>query len=189
MPQHLPEQLSDHVSVVRGDEHLELPHSVNVGFEAEFSDACSVSIRTRVPLESPGVVAADVSPFSSNNAAVSQSLKLLLRMVRELDSGNRALSEMRILETPTFGPARKEKLAELLATVRGFTPSVALDDIFEQEAYALTVRNLVVQTQALAAPILPVVTRDRLTAIDVGNLDLASASLAKAELDALVPFI
>ncbi len=96
---------------------------------------------------------------------------------------------MRILETPTFGPARKEKLAEFLATVRGFTPSVALDDVFEQEAYALTVRNLVVQTQALAAPILPVVTRDRLTGIDVGNLDLASASLAKAELDALVPLI
>ena len=96
---------------------------------------------------------------------------------------------MAALETPGLGLAQKEKLAELLAEIRGFSPSVSLDDFDEQYAFGLTVRDLVVRLQTLAATILPLETEVQLQSIVVDVHDLTSTSGARAALNALVPAI
>ena len=96
---------------------------------------------------------------------------------------------MKVPETPGFGAAQKEKLAELLAEIRGFNPSVSIDDLDSQYVFALTVRDLVVRLQVLAGPILPIETAVKLDIIHVDEHDLVSASRARAELDALVPAV
>ena len=50
MPQE-PEKISDHVSVVKVEEPVALPHCADVYFEADFGDGRTVHIRTRVPLK------------------------------------------------------------------------------------------------------------------------------------------
>lgn len=96
---------------------------------------------------------------------------------------------MNVFETPGLGVAQKKKLAELLAEIRGFNPSVSLDDFEGQYAFALTVHDLVVRLQALVGNILPFETELQLQSIVVDVHDLASASGARAALDALVPAV
>ena len=84
MPQELPEKLSEHVSVVRVDEPLVLPHCADVDFKADFPDGCSVRIHARVLMKPPGA-AADVPMLGSDHAIVTQALNLLLKTLRELD--------------------------------------------------------------------------------------------------------
>ena len=96
---------------------------------------------------------------------------------------------MEIQGTPGFGTAQKKKLAEVLAEIKGFHPSVSIDDGDDQYVFALTVSNLVVRLQNLAVPILPVDTASRLNAINVEDHDLFSASKAKEELDVIVTVI
>ncbi len=96
---------------------------------------------------------------------------------------------MNAQETPRLGVAQKDKLAELLAEIRGFDPFVSIDDFDQQYVFALNVRDQVVRLQALAATILPSETKLQLQSIVVDVHDLASASGARAELDALVPAV
>ncbi len=90
---------------------------------------------------------------------------------------------------PAFGAVQKERLAEVLAEIKEFHFPVSIDDGQEQYAFALTVRDLVVRLQTLAAPILPVDTASRLNAINTDDLDLTPASRARSELDAIVPAV
>ena len=92
-------------------------------------------------------------------------------------------------EAPGFGAAQKQKLTELLDKIREFHFSVSIDDFDNQYAFSLTVRDLVLQLQALAAPILPDTIAIRLDSIDVDVQDFDSAASARAELDALVPAV
>ena len=96
---------------------------------------------------------------------------------------------MKAPETPGFGAAQQKKLTELLAEIRGFNPSVSIDDFDSQYVFALTVRDLVVRLQALAAPILSIETMIQLQSIVVDVQDFVSASGARVELDALVPAV
>ena len=96
---------------------------------------------------------------------------------------------MKTPETPGFGAAQKEKLAEVLAEIRKFHFPVSIDDIGEQYVFALTVRDLVIRLQTLATPVLPVETMVLLNSIEVDVQDFVSASGARAELDALVPAV
>ena len=91
--------------------------------------------------------------------------------------------------TSGFGAAQKKKLAELLVEIEKFRTRVLVDDVGGPDAFALRVRALVVQLQALAAPILSVETEVRLNLIDEDSLDYISASKAWAELDAIVPAV
>ena len=86
--------------------------------------------------------------------------------------------------TSEFGPAQKEKLAEVLAEIKGLH--------FSREngpdAFILTVRNLVAQLKVLAPTILSTTLSEKLNLIDVDDY-FASADEAKAVLDALVPAV
>lgn len=92
-------------------------------------------------------------------------------------------------EAPGFGAAQKQKLTDLLDKIREFHFSVSIDDLDNQYVFSLTVRDLVLQLQALAAPILPATIAIRLESIDVDVQDFDSATSARAELDALVPAV
>ena len=67
MPQE-PEKISDHVSVVKVEEPVALPHCADVYFEADFGDGRTVHIRTRVPLKALGA-AANIPLTSSDEGA------------------------------------------------------------------------------------------------------------------------
>ena len=83
MPQE-PEKISDHVSVVKVEEPVALPHCADVYFEADFGDGRTVHIRTRVPLKALGA-AANIPLTSSDEARKTQAMNLLLETLRELD--------------------------------------------------------------------------------------------------------
>ncbi len=86
--------------------------------------------------------------------------------------------------TPGFGPAQKQKLAEVLAEIRGL--HFSRED--GPDSFILTVRNLVAQLKVLAPTILPTTLSAKLNLIDVDDY-FASADEAKAALDALVPAV
>ena len=95
-------------------------------------------------------------------------------------------------ETLSVGVAQRDKLAELLAELKRPRPAISIYDIDAEYVFALTIREQVIRLQALAAPILRILSGDtanRLTDITVDELDLDCASKAKAELDAIVPAI
>ena len=72
MPQE-PEKISDHVSVVKVEEPVALPHCADVYFEADFGDGRTVHIRTRVPLKALGA-AANIPLTSSDEASYHQKV-------------------------------------------------------------------------------------------------------------------
>ena len=92
-------------------------------------------------------------------------------------------------EVPGCGIAQKEKLTELLDEIREFHFSVSIDDFDSRYVFALAVRDLVLQLQTLAAPILPATIATQLKSIDVDVQDFVSATSARAELTALVPAV
>ena len=83
---------------------------------------------------------------------------------------------MKALGSPGLGAAQKEKLAELFTEMRRFNPSVSVDDLDEQYAFALTVRDLVVRLRTLATAILQFDTEVQLQSIVADVYDLASES-------------
>ena len=87
-------------------------------------------------------------------------------------------------QTPGFGRAQQEKLAEVLAEIKGL--HFSRED--GPDAFILTVRNLVAQLKVLAPTILPTTLSAKLNLIDVDDY-FASADEAKAALDALVPAV
>ena len=74
------EEISDHVSFVKVENPIALPHCV----EADFGDGRSAHIRARVPLKPLGA-AADVKLTSSEEVQVAEAMNLLLEILRELD--------------------------------------------------------------------------------------------------------
>lgn len=91
---------------------------------------------------------------------------------------------MEAQQAPGFGPAQKEKLAEVLAEIKGLHFSRG----DSPDAFILTVRNLVAQLKVLAPTVLPTTFSAKLNWIEVDDY-FASANEAKAELDALVPAV
>ena len=89
----------------------------------------------------------------------------------------------------TLGPAQEKKLRDLIAEIKSSRFSVSFDDLEQQWAYALSVRDIVVQLQTLALPILQGNGASRLSSLSVDVDDLTSASEALATVDALVPTI
>jgi hypothetical protein len=84
---------------------------------------------------------------------------------------------------------RKEIIADLIESARGFRFCGPSDDPDEQTAVISGYRYLVTQFKRLAAPVLASPSASRLNAIDVEIDNLYSAYDAKAELDALLPDI
>ena len=84
MPQELPEQLSDHVRVVRVADSQDQPLCADVDFEADFPDGCSVRVHARVPLKPPGAPTT-VPLLSDEHRIVTEAMNLLLRTLRELE--------------------------------------------------------------------------------------------------------
>ena len=84
MPQEIPEKLSEHVSVVKVDTPPKPPYCVDVDFEADFPDGCSVRIRARLPRKPAGAPPTDPL-LSDEHAIVSRAMNLLLRTLRELE--------------------------------------------------------------------------------------------------------
>ena len=91
--------------------------------------------------------------------------------------------------TSGFGVAQREKLAEILAEIKDFQFPVSIYDVDAQYVFALTVRDLLIQLQTLATPILPDEIADQLKSINVDEHDFDSASSARAALEALVPAV
>ncbi len=77
----------------------------------------------------------------------------------------------------------------MLGEIKEFRFPVSIYDTDAQYAFALTVRDLVVRLQTLAAPILPRESAAQLKAIIVDVDDFNDASKARAELDGLIPII
>ncbi len=92
-------------------------------------------------------------------------------------------------QVPGFGEAQKTKLADTLAKIKEFSFPVSIDELDKQYVFTLVIRDLVVQLQTLAGPILPAAAKTQLRAISVDVGDFVSASRARAELDALLPAV
>ena len=78
-----PENISAHVSIVKVEEPVVLPHCADVYFEADFGDGRKVYIRTRVPLKALDAPA-NVPMTSGDEARKVQAMNLLLETLREL---------------------------------------------------------------------------------------------------------
>ena len=83
MLQEIPEELSEHVSVVRVDKPSEPPYSATVEFEADFQDGTSVRISASMPLKPIGAATA-VPLLSDEQTIVSRAMNTVLRTPREL---------------------------------------------------------------------------------------------------------
>ena len=112
------------------------------------------------------------------------------RTSRRLALGTVGALAMGSPNSPDLGVAQAKKLAEILDQIKHFClVRVSLDDFDQQDAFGLTLRDLVVRLQALARPILPVKTMAQLDGIEVEVGNFYSAARARAELDAIVPSI
>ena len=80
MPQGL-EKISEHVSIVKVEEPVALPHCADVHFKADFGDGRTIDIRTRVPLKPLGAPAT-VPMTTSDEARKAQAMNLLLDTLR-----------------------------------------------------------------------------------------------------------
>jgi hypothetical protein len=85
--------------------------------------------------------------------------------------------------------SRKETILRLIEEARKFHFCGPSDDPDEQTAVTTGYYHLVVQFQRLAGPILPDAAASRLDSIEVEFDDIYSAYRARAELDALLPYI
>lgn len=84
---------------------------------------------------------------------------------------------------------KKEIIAGLIESARGFQLCGPSDDPDEQTSVTAGYRHLIIQFKRLAGPILPPPAASRLNAIDVEINDLFSAYDAHSELEALLPDI
>ena len=92
-------------------------------------------------------------------------------------------------QTQNLGPAQEKKLRELVDQVKRSKFSVSLDDPDQQHSYALSVRDVVVQLQILAGPLLRGDAASCLSSLDIDVHDYVSASEALATVDAILPVI
>ena len=88
---------------------------------------------------------------------------------------------------PKLGPSQEAKLRQLLDEIKRSEWSVPFEEFEQEYAYTLSVREVLVQLQTLAPPLLPNGTASRLASLDAN--DLWSASRAMAAIDAIVPTI
>ena len=84
MSKDLPEELSEHVSVVTADKPPELPHCADVDFESAFPDGFSVRIRARLPWK-PSGNPTTVPLLSDEDAIVSPAMNPLRRTLCKPD--------------------------------------------------------------------------------------------------------
>ena len=97
---------------------------------------------------------------------------------------------MKTLETPSYGPAQREKLDEVIRKIKNYNPNVGLYDGDATHVFGLSVRDLVIELQTLAAPILPDDVVIRLKAINMDDVyTLESVCEAHTKLQALVPAV
>lgn len=96
---------------------------------------------------------------------------------------------MTMHEARTLGPAQEKKLRDLITEIKNSSFTVSFDELEQQWAYALSVRDIVVQLQTLALPILQGDAASRLSSLSVDVDDFTSASGALATIDALIPAI
>lgn len=100
------------------------------------------------------------------------------------------LDSMARQEPVRLGPSQAKKLRQLVEEVKRLRHSTFLDDLEQQWAYALDVRDVIVQLQALAPPLLHRDLASRLEALDVYEVnDSSSAFTAMATIKAVIPAI
>ena len=83
MPQDLPEQISEHVSVVQVGRPPPLPHCADISLQPDFGDRHVVHVRACLPLKHVGAQTT-VLLLGDENAIAPQAMNFLLRSQSDL---------------------------------------------------------------------------------------------------------